>query len=364
MKEKQNGSQSYGERLLIVADDFTGACDAAGAFGGSRATRVIWQASDVWPPGAEVLALDLDQRARHLDEAYAAVRAAITALPRCRVYVKIDSTLRGPIAGLIRGALEATGSQITVIAPAFPEQGRVLRHGRLLRQGQDAPEGPGLGELLGLEGTALVGSPVTHTAHELERAIDVAHSRGARQVVVDIEDGEGLAVLADVSQRHHEWLLVGSAGLARRLAPAAPTPRVTQRREPLLVVAGTPAAATHAQLQRLSGVPNVTVLRTEPADERDQGEAANTLADGVSRFADTNTPAAVVLTGGATARAVCDRLGATAIRIEGEISPGIPIGLLEGGRWHGVTVVTKAGGFGGADTLLDVARTLGVSSSQ
>jgi len=48
--------------------------------------------------------------------------------------------------------------------------------------------------------------------------------------------------------------------------------------------------------------------------------------------------------------------------LRGEIEPGIPVGTLEDGVWHGVTVVTKAGGFGTPDTLLDVVRALGVSS--
>jgi hypothetical protein len=35
---------------------------------------------------------------------------------------------------------------------------------------------------------------------------------------------------------------------------------------------------------------------------------------------------------------------------------------LQGGKWHGIKVVTKAGGFGTPDTLLDVVHALGVSS--
>ena len=36
--------------------------------------------------------------------------------------------------------------------------------------------------------------------------------------------------------------------------------------------------------------------------------------------------------------------------------------MLHGGLWDGVRVVTKAGGFGTPETLLDVVRALGVSS--
>ena len=40
-------------------------------------------------------------------------------------------------------------------------------------------------------------------------------------------------------------------------------------------------------------------------------------------------------------------------------SLGVPFGRLIGGVWDGLPVVTKAGGFGGPDTLLDAVRALG-----
>jgi len=57
----------------------------------------------------------------------------------------------------------------------------------------------------------------------------------------------------------------------------------------------------------------------------------------------------LVLTGGATAVGVARRLGASGIRLEGEVETGVPMGILVGPRPY--PVVTKAGGFGGPDTL-------------
>jgi uncharacterized protein YgbK (DUF1537 family) len=95
---------------------------------------------------------------------------------------------------------------------------------------------------------------------------------------------------------------------------------------------------------------------------RDLGGWARTVAATVAAWADEFRPGALVLTGGATARAVCERLGAHGARLQGELEPGIPTGYLVGGIWDGVRVVTKAGGFGAPETLLDVVRALGVSS--
>jgi uncharacterized protein YgbK (DUF1537 family) len=60
----------------------------------------------------------------------------------------------------------------------------------------------------------------------------------------------------------------------------------------------------------------------------------------------------LVLTGGDIAGAVSAALGATALWLRGEISPGIPWGRLEGGSLHGSSVATKAGSFGDDNALL------------
>ena len=64
----------------------------------------------------------------------------------------------------------------------------------------------------------------------------------------------------------------------------------------------------------------------------------------------------LVLTGGATAVGVARGLGASGIRLEGEMEPGVPMGALIGPRPY--PVVTKAGGFGGPDTLVGAVEAL------
>jgi uncharacterized protein YgbK (DUF1537 family) len=280
--------------------------------------------------------VDLDVRDRSDAEASNAIAQAIRRVNAADadpdIFVKIDSTLRGPVAGLVDGALGASGRALAVVAPAFPDQGRLVRDGRLVVNGT---VGVGLVDLLG----------------------------GLHVKIVDAEDNATLADVARSASRHPEWLLVGSAGLARQLAPPPAPPRLAARGSgPILVVAGSPTPVTRAQLEQLPPIDEVLVMATPPTDTRDDGAAAALLAVNVDAWAHEQVPRAVVLTGGATAREVSHRLGATSLRLRGEIEPGIPIGTLEDGRWHGVTVVTKAGGFGSPWTLLDVVHALGVSS--
>jgi uncharacterized protein YgbK (DUF1537 family) len=224
-------------------------------------------------------------------------------------------------------------------------------------------------------------------------AVEHARTRGARYVVVDADGNDCLRSVAHAWQRPAtDWLVVGSAGLARQVAAVAkhrPLQVATiarergpgARREPVLVVAGSPAPATQAQIEQLRGlgpivlidgeqpVPRrpagnneVIVLCTRPALERDSGERAQAVAEVTAAWVPGFRPGALVLAGGTTARLVCERLGVRGVRLQGELEPGIPFGHLVGGIWAGLPVVTKAGGFGQNEALLDVVHALGVSS--
>jgi uncharacterized protein YgbK (DUF1537 family) len=71
---------------------------------------------------------------------------------------------------------------------------------------------------------------------------------------------------------------------------------------------------------------------------------------------DRERPGAVLLTGGETAIAVLHALDAGGLRLTGQLEPGLALGALAGGPFDGLTVVTKAGGFGDADALVRVAE--------
>jgi uncharacterized protein YgbK (DUF1537 family) len=68
------------------------------------------------------------------------------------------------------------------------------------------------------------------------------------------------------------------------------------------------------------------------------------------------TPAAaLVLSGGDTASAVCRAIGVQRIELCDEIVPGVPRGILRGGDFDGLSVATKSGGFGERDALIQIA---------
>jgi uncharacterized protein YgbK (DUF1537 family) len=276
-----------------------------------------------WPDGVQVLAVDLDARELSATAARQAAERAARRLP-ARLFLKIDSTLRGPIGALVEGALEGSGSARAVVAPAFPEQGRLFHAGWLYVDGQ-------------------------RTQAHLAGVLGEVAAR------CDLDDGVDLDAIA---QAWPDRLLVGSGGLARRIAGPGSARPLPVSAGPVLIEAGSPSPATQSQLEALP--PHLEVLRTPPTDARDAGQAAATLAREVA--ARPARPGLLVLTGGQTARSVCTQLGAHGVHLLGEVMPGLPVGRLRGGLWDGLLVVTKAGGFGGPRALLDALRALSPSS--
>lgn len=221
-------------RVLVVADDLTGATDTAHAFAArGYETRVqIGPATDGSVPEATVRSINTDSRYADPGVAAERVRDAMGEPPAV-VYKKVDSTLRGNVTGEIDAAMDATDAALAVVAPAAPAVGRVtaagyhLVDGRLLTDTDyaDDPKGPTTAHLptlfadcghpvvsLGIEtvaaGTEAMGEALADAPDRALVACDATHSRHLEAIV-----------RAGVSL-DERVLYVGSAGLAEGVALA------------------------------------------------------------------------------------------------------------------------------------------------
>ncbi|MFL6055165.1 MAG: four-carbon acid sugar kinase family protein, partial [Actinoallomurus sp.] len=121
-------------RLVIVADDLTGAGDSAAPFAAHSSVAIAVAAEADWP-AADIVAVDTDSRYAAQEVAAERVTAALrrTADSGARAFKKIDSLLRGNVAAEVRAAATAlAGSRrpaLAVVAAAFPATGRITRNG-------------------------------------------------------------------------------------------------------------------------------------------------------------------------------------------------------------------------------------------
>ncbi|HWR49583.1 MAG TPA: four-carbon acid sugar kinase family protein [Bryobacteraceae bacterium] len=303
-------------RCGILADDLTGACDAGVQFARHGLKTVVWL-DDSALPDADVVVLSTATRRDSPATAQAKVARACERLAQTGhelIYKKIDSTLRGNVAAEI----EACGAVEAWVTPAYPALGRQFIHGQLFIKG--APQRVRLESQPGL------------------RVFDA----------VTQEDLEAVARHAFAEPQRP--LLAGSAGLAIEVAkalgcPEARDPAILGRRGPAVLYIGSTHAATVAQVASLRGSRDPHTYRIVPVRSLD-GEVGPPVARYQARDA-----AGLIVTGGDTAALVCRVLKVRGIRLIREILPGIPYGRLLGGRFDGVPVITKAGGFGAENTL-------------
>lgn len=359
------------ERIFVVADDLTGACDSAAAFVASGHTvRVLLDIAEAGAlasdAGNATKVTAITTESRDLAAAQAEIRVAETVsrlLQASRdtlLFKKIDSTARGPFAAEIEAALNASRARLAIVAPALPAFGRTVANGVLSVRdwsGQDAKIV--LRDLFADRASRMAVLPVSSETG-LHDAMVQAIASGVRILLCDAAEQRDLDRMAAAALRMAQPILwAGSSGLARALAAQMAAQLRSETRAPFfrragrtLLFTGTPHAITALQVAHLeevsrsglshSGAHSRAVHRI-PA----RGASPETV---LTVFAAT-LPAALILTGGDTAAFVLRALGAHAIRLAGEVATGIPWGILEGGLADGCTVVTKSGGFGERDAL-------------
>jgi D-threonate/D-erythronate kinase len=346
----------------LIADDLTGACDAAIQFKIRGVRSVVYfdveaaAAQDVQVQAFTTETRDLEQNEVELKIRELAVRVS-AAQPRI-VFKKVDSLLRGNPRLEIAAALDAFGCDVAIITPAYPDLGRTVWDGHLQVDGDAAWKPIDVASLLGSE----------HTKPE---GLADALRNGVRYVSVDSTSNSDLALLADEGLRSGRRVLwVGSGGLASALAemlfgPALkPAPRKPQGL-PVLFCIGSDHPVTAVQLVNLRERHAVCISEPEGVAHslrrgthtllpisRTPGvyESLRLCLRGINGLA-----GAMLLSGGDSASTVCRALAAEHIELENQVVAGVPWGILKGGLLDGMVVATKSGAFGGEDTLVEVA---------
>ena len=400
-------------RVVILADDLSGAADCAAACHRAGLDTRVCLAPQALCDEAEAIALDLDSRALAPAEALARTLAVEVGpvINRGALYRKIDSTLRGHVALDIAATLQIAGpSAFAVVCPAYPATGRTVKDGQVYVGGQRLQDteiwalgGQGSTDLktllteAGLEPVGLDLEVVR--GPRLRQAMEAARAEGAQAVVCDAETEDDLQAIVEAGLVLEEVVWAGSGGLtiplARTLSPTGgPQLRpVARRAGPTLVVVGSASSISRRQLAHLDEDPRVQTLLVPPSVLLEGPEGAgwrpasraivagvgkpgkDTVALAIDPAAPVDPatgPAlaaalgvlagrqlgrfgALVATGGETARFILAAAGVEALCIRRELEPGVVLSTA-----GALPVVTKAGAFGGPQSLVGAVQALRV----
>ncbi|MFY0736345.1 four-carbon acid sugar kinase family protein [Aurantimonas sp. NFXS3] len=333
--------------VRIIADDLTGALDAAAPFA-TPADPVHLSIDPALPQPEIKRTVSSESRECPLSTALEQVQGAFARIrlgpgDRTLWFKKVDSVLRGwPVEETLE-LMRLTNLRLCVFAPAFPDMGR--RTVRGFHEVAD-PERPDLW------GPAAI--------HDLRAAFErqgakaaLFDGRGAASGIV-IGNAVSQDDLRDLVRRvsGREVLWAGSRGLAEALcspSKAIDCPRIGT------IVVGTTHPVTRRQTKALleSGGGDVVLIDPVP-QARSEEETSRFLHEAIVRLERPRNHALMVV-GGKTLMIVLAAAKAQSLACAGEIGPGLPLSRIIGGRLDGLEVVTKSGGFGRTELFLTLS---------
>ena len=396
------------QRLLILADDLSGAADCAVPFArGGFGAEVLLQPDLVAQSEASVVAVDLNTRELTPGQAVQATARAIKLIPAASDtvwYRKIDSTLRGNVGpDVLATWRRMRHKRLILCAPAFPDTGRTTINGEVLVYG--SPLGrdqkpKSLSELF-----TEVGLPTRLVSLEEVRSGSeqiVNHLKNHSEVTAVLFDAQTNADLSIIAQAglelSQEIIFVGSAGLSHQIAalwagrdecPTPPGPRNGQFPDrPILIVIGSKSSVSRAQFAHLSTASGMDLLSvsisafqtendpaivsalnqalatrrdlaittelTESISDENGGALMRSLGTTLRPFLDRFS--ALILTGGETARGVLVQSQICHLRMLNELEAGVTLSISV--SKPELPIVIKAGSFGTPATLMNALEFL------
>lgn len=395
-------------QIAIIADDLTGAGDSAVQFVrcGWETQLYVGGSEEAFALGdmqAQVVSVNSNSRAMAPQAAAQAVAREMQTFRKHgvrHVFKKVDSTLRGAFAAEIEAARQQWHENaIAVVCPAYPATGRTLENGVLLVNGTPVTEtsagtDPVTPVMESSVPVMLDCDLVSPTQDDTPATLAQTIGGCGPIVVVDASTDADLKRLAlAIVMLGERALPVGAGGLAMAMAAAWASDPASG--DIVLAVVTSQHSATRAQVVALQEY-GATVLTPEPLVLGDDGlwqswqqamleqitrsgEAsrivvllaparqvpdltsamvARRLGQSALAIVGTGKVRGLIATGGDGAEQVMSALQATGIRLIDEVSGGVPLGTLIGGEFAGMPIVTKAGGFGAENVLIQAAETL------
>ncbi|OBX04575.1 hypothetical protein QV06_06105 [Gallibacterium genomosp. 3] len=401
-------------RLLVVADDLTGANDTGIMFA-SKGYSTMLETDDESLNMADfsqanVFTVSTDSRAlgnlasdRTYNAVVAGIKNGITQL-----YLKIDSTMRGSVTYQIDGALKAWKrvypNAKAIICSAYPEMGRTIRNGVLYVNDvpvKDTPSGKdAICPVLSSKMEELLPNAILLTGKTEKELIKQILSSSSDQFIIDAVTEDDLAIIGNViNELGNSIIPVGSAGLANKLHMKfnvygeSSNRNLSLGRSLILVTSihetsqqqvdeyishagGSSIVFNPSPLQLLNHEISSSALKQQlgaliksskdnviiranptkvPVQDGNINSIARILAKDLAELGlfclENEHFDSLILFGGDGAAMLLDKMNITEMRLLFSIVPGVPLCKIDNTKYQGLIVMTKSGGFGNKDLL-------------
>ena len=296
-------------RLLLIADDFTGALDTGIQFAGRGiSTEVFADDKDIagYDGDADVIVVNTNTRNSAAEEAYRKVRMTVRYGIRAGVncfYKKTDSALRGNIGSELKAVLDEVGSMTGIndcavqFVPAFPHMNRITRGGIHYIDGVPAAESEFAKDKY---------SPVTRSSVReiikdqsnvpvhIHEDRTVGHEYGIH--VYDAATAEDLRIIADrLKQKNAYKIMAGCSGFAgvvpELLGLSGDNKKKAEFLPGLIAVCGTTNKVTRDQIEYAgnNGFAHINMTPEQTLDPgwRTKAEADSLVQSCMEKFSTT-----------------------------------------------------------------------------
>lgn len=396
--------------MLILADDLTGANDVGAQFAKRGIRSIVLVEPDIaeLPRGYDIVVVNTESR--HVPASVAANRVRRIAGLGLRAgighfFKKTDSTLRGNIGAELKALMETLGEQSIPFVPAFPETGRTTLGGIHFVHKVPIAETEFSRDPLSPIQTSSI-TEVVQAQGKLKatsmRLRDVPADLPEGFVVFDCESREEMRAIAQwAAGTNRLRVLSGSAAFAEELPQVLRLRSETLSdvlvRRPILLVNGSLNPRSLEQISYAEGFKRIQIaaevlMELDTGDElfeeledakgedvllysagkrEEAGDLLRMAASLGCNSSDAHLRVArksgdivrmaiercsfgtLVVFGGDTLIGIARACGWKAFLPRAEVAPGITVATPEGSD---LTVISKAGGFGGANVVETIQR--------
>lgn len=402
-------------KLLVVADDLTGANDTGVMFAESGFATILETNIDsldkIDISKGDIFSVSTDSRAigaKAEHKTYQVIRQGIGKEIN-QLYLKIDSTMRGSVHYQIKGALKAWKNLYhnakAVICSAYPAMGRTIENGHLYVNGIPVNETPSGKDAICPVDSSYLPDLLPEAIHlqclTIGELISKINSTDSEQIIIDAKTEDDLSIIAHViNQLGNHIIPVGSAGLAAHLKKhqkQVVTKETDLGRALILVTSIHETSQTQVdQYISTAGAKSIVfnpspsqlinhelsnealllqfkalihsssenvIIRANPAKimNHDSGSihiVARKIAEYLAElgiYALNNEQFdSLILFGGDGAAMLLNKMNISEMNVLYAIVPGVPLCRIDNGQYKGLKVMTKSGGFGNKNLLNDI----------